>query len=286
MSKKFKNINEFFNNQGRDKSKCLNIIDNDFINETASNISPEKLSDDEKNEIVKKSNSNPNSNKKPPRIRTYDDSYIKFGFSCKNENSIDIPLCVICGEALANSSLIPNKMMQHLETQHPELKSKEEGFFRAKLNNFNSQKQFLSESLGIEVMSGVTEASYRVSHLIGTQGKPHTIAESLILPCAKVMVECVLGEKAAKKLEKIPLSNDTVSRRIDDIALQVKNNLIEMIRKSRFYALQLDESNDMSKFAELMAYVRFEDDGKIKEEYLFCEAIKTNTTADAIFEKV
>ena len=46
------------------KSKCLNIIDNDFINETASNISPEKLSDDEKNEIVKKSNSN--SNKKPP----------------------------------------------------------------------------------------------------------------------------------------------------------------------------------------------------------------------------
>jgi hypothetical protein len=70
-------------------------------------------------------------------------------------------------------------MMRHLETQHPELKSKEEGFFRANLNNFNSQKQFLSESLGIEVMSGVTEASYRVSHLIGTQGKPHTIAESL-----------------------------------------------------------------------------------------------------------
>ena len=41
MSKKFKNINEIFNNQGRDKSKCLYIIDNDFINETASNISPE-----------------------------------------------------------------------------------------------------------------------------------------------------------------------------------------------------------------------------------------------------
>ena len=35
MSKKFKNINEFFNNQGRDKSKCLNIIDNDFINKNS-----------------------------------------------------------------------------------------------------------------------------------------------------------------------------------------------------------------------------------------------------------
>ena len=41
MSKKFKNIKEFFKNQEIDKSKCLNIIDNDFINETASNISPE-----------------------------------------------------------------------------------------------------------------------------------------------------------------------------------------------------------------------------------------------------
>jgi zinc finger BED domain-containing protein 5/7/8/9 len=161
-------------------------------------------------------------------------------------------------------------MLRHLETQHPEFKCKEGGFFRVKLNNLNVQKELLSESLGIEVMSGFTEASYRVSHIIGKQGKPHTIAESLILPCAKVMVECVLGEKAAKKLDKIPLSNNTVSRRTDDIALQIKNSLIEMIRKSRFYALQLDESNDMSKFAELMAYVRFEDDGKIKEEYLFC----------------
>ena len=89
MSKEFKKINEFFTTQGRDKSKCLTIIDNDFTNETASNISPKKLCDDEKNEIVKKSNSN----KKLPRIRTIDDSYIKFGFSCKNENGIDIPLC-------------------------------------------------------------------------------------------------------------------------------------------------------------------------------------------------
>ena len=41
MSKKFKNIDEFFNNKDRDKSKCLNIIDKDFISEKASNISPE-----------------------------------------------------------------------------------------------------------------------------------------------------------------------------------------------------------------------------------------------------
>ena len=68
----------------------------------------------------------------------------------------------------------------------------------------------------------------------------------------------MLGEKEAKKLDKIPLSNDTVTRRIDDIAQQVKKSLIENIKKSRFFALQLDESTDLSNLAELMTYIRFE----------------------------
>ena len=44
-------------------------------------------------------------------------------------------MCVVCGETLANSSMAPSKMQRHLETQHKEHKSKEEGFFRAKLNS-------------------------------------------------------------------------------------------------------------------------------------------------------
>ena len=56
-------------------------------------------------------------------------------------------MSVVCGETLANSSMAPSKMQRHLETQHQEHKSKEEGFFRAKLNNMNSQKILLSESL-------------------------------------------------------------------------------------------------------------------------------------------
>jgi zinc finger BED domain-containing protein 5/7/8/9 len=87
--------------------------------------------------------------------------------------------------------MAPSKIQRHLETQHQEHKSKEEGFFRAKLNNMNSQKILLSESCGFDAKRGVTEASFRVSHLIGKQGKPHKIGESLILPCAKIIVGCV-----------------------------------------------------------------------------------------------
>jgi len=195
-----KNIADFFGEKKQNKAKCKNILDYDFVNDIASNISPEKLSDDEK--IEQRPNSS--SNKKLQFIRKYDESFIKYGFSFITQNGIEKPMCVVCGETLANSSMAPAKMQRHLETQHKDHKSKEEGFFRAKLNNMNSQKILLSESCGFDAKRGVTEASFGVSHLIGKQGKPHTIAESLILPCAKIIVGCVLGEKEAQKLDKIP----------------------------------------------------------------------------------
>ncbi|GFW63958.1 zinc finger BED domain-containing protein 5 [Trichonephila clavipes] len=57
--------------------------------------------------------------------------------------------------------------------------------------------------------------------------KPHTIAEELILPAAIEIVETMFGDNFAKELQSIPLSNDTVSRRIDDIAEDVEQQLFE-----------------------------------------------------------
>jgi hypothetical protein len=141
-----KNIADFFGEKQQDKAKCKNILDFDFVNEKASNISPEKLSYDVKNQ----QRQNSSSNKKSDYIRKYDESFIKYGFSFITQNGIEKPMCVVCGETLANSSMAPSKMQLHLETQHQEHKSKEEGFFRAKLNNMNSQKILLSESCGFD----------------------------------------------------------------------------------------------------------------------------------------
>ncbi|GFW14822.1 hypothetical protein TNCV_1562851 [Trichonephila clavipes] len=61
--------------------------------------------------------------------------------------------------------------------------------------------------------------------------KPHTIAEELILPAAIEIVETMFGDNFAKELQSIPLSNDTVSRRIDDIAFRR-----ETVLASPFYS--------------------------------------------------
>lgn len=127
------------------------------------------------------------------------------------------------------------------------------------------------------------EASYLVSLRIAQTGKPHTIGESLILPAAKDIVTCLLGQNAAKKLDNVPLSDNTVSRRIQDLACEVKKILIQRIQKSRYFAIQLDESTDITNFAQLMTYVRYEHEQAVEEEFLFCESLAERTTANEIF---
>ncbi|GFT43708.1 SCAN domain-containing protein 3 [Trichonephila clavipes] len=86
--------------------------------------------------------------------------------------------------------------------------------------------------------------------------KPHTIAEELILPAAIEIVETMFGNNFAKELQSIPLSNDTVSRRIDDIAENVEQQLFGKLR-DKLFSIQLDEATDSNKDAHFIAYVRF-----------------------------
>lgn len=46
--------------------------------------------------------------------------------------------------------------------------------------------------------------------------QPHTIAEKVMLPACNEIVKRILGENTEKEI-KGPLSNDTISKRIDDI---------------------------------------------------------------------
>ncbi|GFX59809.1 zinc finger BED domain-containing protein 5 [Trichonephila clavipes] len=88
--------------------------------------------------------------------------------------------------------------------------------------------------------------------------KSHTIAEELILPAAIEIVETMFGGNFAKELQSIPLSNDTVSRRIDDIAEDVEQQLFGKLR-DKLFSIQLDEATDSNKDAHFIAYVRFWD---------------------------
>uniref|UniRef100_A0A3P9HF94 DUF4371 domain-containing protein n=1 Tax=Oryzias latipes TaxID=8090 RepID=A0A3P9HF94_ORYLA len=73
----------------------------------------------------------------------------------------------------------------------------------------------------------------------------------------------------------IPLSNDTVQRRIKAMAESVEHQLVTRLRQSQFFSLQLDESIDLYIYA-----------GGLHDEFLFCRSLPTNTTGEAIFHSL
>ncbi len=99
-----KNIEDFFGEKKRDKSKCKNILDLDFVEETASDLPTEKLSDDEKFENNKITNTSLNK-KSNQKIRKYENTYIKYGFMFMAQNGTEKPICVLCGETLFSKRL-------------------------------------------------------------------------------------------------------------------------------------------------------------------------------------
>nr|XP_033506785.1 zinc finger BED domain-containing protein 5-like [Epinephelus lanceolatus] len=176
----------------------------------------------------------------------------------------------------------PCKLQRHIETKHHNLTTKPREFFDRKLNELRSQKKAI-QTFGT-VNTKATEASYRVALRIAKAGKPHNIGETLLLPAAKDMCSVMMGEAAAAKLDAIPMSDNTIQRRISDMAADVKEQVLDAIRESPFFSIQLDESTDVANCAQLMVYVRFIKELSVQEEFLFCHPLPARTTAAEIFK--
>ena len=90
-------------------------------------------------------------------------------------------------------------------------------------------------------------ASYKIAYRITKEKKPHSIAETLIKPCVLEMTEKVCGSDQRRKLKGIPMSNNVVKSRIDDILENILKHVMEELATSPFpFSLQLDESTDVS----------------------------------------
>ncbi|CAG5038897.1 unnamed protein product [Parnassius apollo] len=212
--------------------------------------------------------------------RKYDESYISFGFVDSNGS----PLCMLCSKLLPNSSMAAAKLRRHLETVHPESKDKDKEFFvRKKEQLLESPKNMMHVTQTI--YEKAKEASYLVSYRIAQAGEAHNIAENLIKPCVLDITKCMLDEKSAKHLSTVPLSNNTVSRRIHDLASYVKQELVARLQKTRF-ALQMDESTDVTGLAILLVIVRYPYERSFEEDMLMCLPLPTNTTGEEIFNKI
>ena len=170
-----------------------------------------------------------------------------------------------------------------LVTSYNNFSRKPREFFARKLSEINKQSVVFSNFLQTPAKTQL--ASFKVAYRIAKCKRLHTNAEEFVLPAALDLVSTIIEESIAQKLKAVPLSNNTISRRIDKISDDSNDQLVAKMRGNEF-SLQLDEAttSTSNKDAYLICYVRFIDnDGNIVEDLLFCKPILKNCTAHELF---
>ncbi|KAF2901803.1 hypothetical protein ILUMI_04386 [Ignelater luminosus] len=200
----------------------------------------------------------------------YDESYLNFGFTSTGNSDAPDAICVLCHKILANSSLAPAKLRRHFETIHSDHQGKDLHFFKRQRDSLEKSKHQMITIAKTE-NENATEAYYRVSYRIALNGEAHTIGETLIKPCVKDIVSCVINEQTAKKIDAVQLSNNT---------------LIHRLELCSEYALQMDESTDVAGLAVLLVFVRYPFDKSIEEDLLMCAYLNEKTTREDIFNSM
>lgn len=187
--------------------------------------------------------------------RSYSDGFLKYGFIDIVSNGVEKPQCVLCMKVLSAESMKPSKLQRHLQTNHCHLQHKDLTFFERKANTLKRSRMDTSGSFQQRNRAAV-EVSFQLSLRIAKAKKPHTIAEELILPCAKDINRIMIGTEAEKKLNVLSLSDNTVQRRITMMSEDIRDQVVDKMRSAGRFSLQVDESTDISSCAQLIAFVR------------------------------
>ena len=202
------------------------------------------------------------------KICFWDDSYVLYGFTkvigC---NKLDNAQCTLCNTILGNDSLKPSKLKRHKELKHKENTDSVETF-KTKRALYDVMETL--PALGFCLtFQPLLRASYEVTLIIAKAKAPHTAGEKLIKPRAVKMAQILLGRNEAKRIDLVPLSDDTINNRIADIANDILIQLIAQIQDSPCkISLQFDETTDIKSISQLVAYLRFVKGNAIVDEFI------------------
>ena len=194
---------------------------------------------------------------------------------------------LLSGKSFSNEAVKPSRISDYLDKKHADIKDKPVVFFQdlkdkfRKRNTTTSMMTNCSELVGRGLL-----ASYKVFYLIAKCGKPHTIGENLIFPAVKEIMS-IMFSNPVDIISNIPLSNNSISRRIDKMANEITGTLVAELKPTKF-ALQVDESTLRGSEALLLGYVRYvTKNDKIPEELLlFSEFLTADTKGSIIFKTV
>ncbi|CAH1979558.1 unnamed protein product [Acanthoscelides obtectus] len=171
---------------------------------------------------------------------------------------------------MATTSTNLKDKKDHLRRCHPDKTEKDFKYFQTLKDTFQKRptldRMFASTS---QRNDDGLRASYNISLLIAKSGKPHTIGEKLILPAVEEVLKTVLHKPASDIIKRIPLSNNTVERRIDEMSSDIEASYVIICKRP------ISLYNWTSQLYLIMQ--------QIYEELLFARTLITDTKGESIF---
>ena len=132
-----------------------------------------------------------------------------------------------------------------------------------------------------------TAASLRVSWILAKKKRPFTDSET-VKECMLAVVNEVINDDKVKTsvtsaIKNVPLSDTSNIRRVQLLATDVFEMLLEDLKKADVMSIAVDESTDKTDTAQLCIYVRFYFDGKcFREELLSLLPLKGHATSEVL----
>ena len=167
------------------------------------------------------------------KCRQYSVEYLKYGFIQSSTNPQQ-PMSLVCEKNFSNEAMKPSRLLKHLQKIHPDKSGKTLAFFHSLRDQFLKRKIMNMFTSSPKNSDDGLKAFYNISLLIAKAGKPHTIGEELILPAVKEVIKTVLHKSPEQVIKSIPLSDNSVQRRVDKMAENVEETLCKMLMTTEF----------------------------------------------------
>ena len=195
-------------------------------------------------------------------------------------------ICLICNEKVSwpkRDCIKRHYKAKHSKDHNGLAGPQREDKAKELMNKLGSQqKLFVKQG---NTSKAATEASFKVAAIIARRMKPFSDGE-FVKECMLAALDVMCPEKVAV-INKISLSNDTVTRRIDSLSKNLTEQLHSLATKFSYFALALDESTDVKDTAQLAIFVRGIDTNfNVTEELLTVRSMKSSTTGEDIFNEL
>ncbi|XP_042299832.1 general transcription factor II-I repeat domain-containing protein 2-like, partial [Sceloporus undulatus] len=128
-------------------------------------------------------------------------------------------------------------------------------------------------------------ASYEVAQAIASAGKSFMEGE-FIKDCLLRVAKVMCPEKA-DVFNTVSLSAHTITRRVEELGDNLKQQLQNSAKNLSYFSLALDESNNIHDSAQLLIFIRgINDNFEVTEELAALQSIKGTTTGEDIYELI